>query len=188
MKKLLLIALALLLTTGCTKTQWPYGGSKNRHAFLSTHATPITVLVVDTYTGDELLNVDIPIGRELIIDFDPDNFTYHQAPAPPPSSVSWQVVHPNDWFAPGGLENKMQLPGNPVRIEVKIRELTDTVDDVPKAPPVQIVLPEEAPQPQPQPEPDPATQPAATKAEPAIKIIEEPATQPDTSDLEGALE
>lgn len=186
MKKFLLIALTLLLVTGCTKTQWPYGDSKNRHAFASTHATPISVLVVDTYTGDELLNVDVPVGNELVIDFDPDNFTYHQAPAPPPSSVSWQVVHPNDWFAPGGLKNHMDLPGNPVRIEVKIRELADMEADVPKAPPVQIILPEGSSDDEP--DPAPTTQPTAAKSSTTVKVTEQPATQPDSSDLEQALE
>lgn len=197
MKKFLLIALCLLLVTGCTKTQWPFGESKNRHAFASTHATPITVLVVDTYTGEELVNVDVPIGNELIVDFDPDNFTYHQGPAPPPSKVSWQIVHPNDWITPGFLDNQLPLPGNPVRVEVKIRELVDVDPEVPTAPPVQIVLPEETEeteQPEPPDQTSPTTQPAATtQVRPPVKVTEQPvteqpATQPDTSDLEGALE
>lgn len=128
-RPLAIAALALALTlaaAGCVK--FPYGASFDRHNFVSTPARPLTIILEDALTREELLRVDVPVGKKLVMDFD------HKTDwAAGPSSglaaeeVRWQVFPPDKTFS-GTLRNHMRLTGNPVRMRQEIRESESMTD------------------------------------------------------------
>jgi outer membrane biosynthesis protein TonB len=193
-----LLALILLASsTGCAK--FPYGMSLDRHNFISTPHQPLTVSVKDTITGEELLRVDIPVYKQLLIDFEhKHDWTPAQTPGLPAESVTWEIIDADRLMAGGmiggDLKNRLELPGNPVKIVVDVRDdesvagvptyqpagTAATASDTPKYKPVEA---------QPDPQPDP--QPAATnpKRGPAIKTYPDqdakPATKPIGNEPQG---
>jgi len=188
-----LVAITLIATlVGCAK--FPYGMSLDRHNFISTPHQPLTVSIKDTITGEELLRVDVPIYKQLLIDFEhKHDWTPAQGPALPAEVVHWEVIDADRLMAggPSGiLKNRLDLPGNPVKIVVDVREAeslaaaptyqpagTDTSGSSgPAAPTYQPV----------EPQPEPAPQPDATngnvKRGPAVRTYPEPEPAPAADD------
>jgi hypothetical protein len=65
-----LLSLALTLAmTGCS-TGFPYAGSFDRHSFVSTDTVPLTFVLRDTTAGAELLRIDIPVRKKLVVDLE----------------------------------------------------------------------------------------------------------------------
>lgn len=120
-------ALALALAaTGCVK--FPYGSSIDKHNFVSTPSRPLTISVEDALTRDELLRIDVPVGKKLVIDFGhKTDWSGGPSSAMSAETVRWQVLPPGKTFK-GQLRNEMALSGNPVRMKVTIREPQSMID------------------------------------------------------------
>lgn len=118
---LAILTIVLLIgAAGCTK--FPYGASFDRHNFLSTPSRPLTVSIEDALTREELVRIDVPIGKKVVIDFDHEiDWSAGPSSAMPAEEVRWEVFPPNKKMS-GPLRNKMVLSGNPVRMKVTVRE------------------------------------------------------------------
>jgi len=121
-RPLVILALAFALTlaaVGCAK--FPYGASFDRHNFVSTPARPVTVILEDALTREELVRIDVPVGKKLVMDFDhKTDWAAGPSSALPAEEVRWQVLPPDKTFS-GTLRNQMRLSGNPVRMRQEIR-------------------------------------------------------------------
>jgi hypothetical protein len=122
-----ILTLALAFAAGgCTK--FPYGASFDRHNFVSTPSRPMTIILEDALTREELLRIDVPIGKKVVIDFDhKTDWAAGPSSAMPAEEVRWQVFPPDKTFS-GKLRNQMRLSGNPVRIRQEIREPQSMVE------------------------------------------------------------
>lgn len=120
---------ALLTLAGCS-TKFPYGTSWDRHNFVSTAHMPLTLTLVDTITGDTVWTLDVPVGKQAVVDFEHDeDWTAAQSPATPPSSMRWQVLDLDSAVA--NLDNEQKLSGNPVLLKVSVRELAKAPEPMP---------------------------------------------------------
>ena len=114
----------LTATTGCLTSRFPYYGSYDRHNFASTTTTPLNVTLKDVITGENVLDIDVPIRHMLVIDLEhTDDHTAGMYNAFPAEKVMWEVLPVGTVF-PGLLANEMALTGNPVLLKVKVREPT----------------------------------------------------------------
>ena len=112
------IAVALVLFVAGCKTSFPYGASLDRHNFLSTPSNPLSLALEDAITGEELLRIDVPVGKMLVIDFERRvDWAPAQTPGLPAHRVEWDIVEP-DRVVKAYLSNGMDLPGNPVRMRM----------------------------------------------------------------------
>jgi len=121
----ILTVLALAATlTGCWTTRWPYGMSLDRHNFISTPSMPLTVVLRDTVTKEDLLRLEVPVGQELVIDLEHEaDRTPALTRALPAESVSWEFFDVNRKIPVAGqLKHEMDLPGNNVLLKVVVRE------------------------------------------------------------------
>lgn len=123
------IVTAVLLTCGCARSysaKFPYGRSIDRHNFVSTPHLPLTVTLKDTVTGEELLRIDVPVYKQLIIDLEhKKDWNATLTPALPAEYCTWDVVDSGRNIAAnikGQLRNRLDLPGNPVILKVDVRE------------------------------------------------------------------
>ncbi len=172
---------ALLIVTGCARShsaKFPYGRSIDRHNFMSTPDMPLSVSIKDTISGEELLRVDVPVYKQLILDFEhKHDWTPAQTPGLPAEYVTWQVVDAGRLLVggvDGKLKNRMDLRGNPVIVKVDIRdhEPADGTPEYPSAddtPGDPVAPPDQPDDPQPQPRPA-AEQPTnGTPRGPAVR-------------------
>jgi len=123
-RTMIAICLTMFLTAavGCLPSRFPYGGSWDRHNWVSTPSMPLTVTLKDVITGEELLKVDIPVRMMLVMDLDhKQDWTASQGGALPAETVEWEVL-PVDTILPGSLANKKELSGNEVIIKVTVRD------------------------------------------------------------------
>ncbi len=119
---LALVAAGVLAVAGCTTTAFPYNQSIDRHAFPSTPSMPVTLQVIDALTDEELLVIDVPVGKTLVIDFDtPGKWTATQTASWPADRVQWVFVDPGTRFN-SGFDHEMALPGNPVYMKPIYRD------------------------------------------------------------------
>ena len=174
---LLLLTFALLTAAGCGTANMTYVMSLDRHSFLSTPSLPLTFVLRDTVEGKELLRIDIPVNKTLVVDLDHDTtWIPNQGGASPATKIYWEIVD-SDSFITGLLSNHQDLPGNDVmmKLEVRPREsvaLAKTPAYQPTASAARLTesSPAPAPQspvyqpaePQPQVEPAPATPGSST--------------------------
>ena len=130
MKRFALIGIVTLMTLAGCSTKFPYGTSWDRHNFVSTAHMPLTLTLVDTVTGDTVWSLDIPVGKQAVVDFEhTEDWTAGQSPAVPPNSMRWQVLDLDSAVA--NLENKQPLNGNPVLLKVSVRELAQATEPMP---------------------------------------------------------
>jgi len=109
-------------TVGCTTTNWPYGMSRGRHNYPSTPTAPKTVKLVDTVTDQDLLIIDVPVGKTLVMDLGHNKrWVATQSGSTPADRVKWSIV---DTGTRGtyGWQDHMKLTGNPVAIKVELRD------------------------------------------------------------------
>jgi hypothetical protein len=130
MKRIALVGFVAFMTLAGCSTKFPYGTSWDRHNFVSTAHMPLTLTLVDTVTGDTVWALDIPVGKQAVVDFEHDqDWTAAQSPATPASSMRWQILDLDSAIA--NLENEEQLSGNPVLLKVSVRELAQATEPVP---------------------------------------------------------
>jgi hypothetical protein len=107
---------------GCTTTTWPYGMSRGRHNFPSTPTAPKTITLVDTVTDRDLLIIDVPVGKTLVLNFERDKrWVGTPTGATPAKRVEWSIV---DTGTRGtyGWQDAMALTGHPVLIKQEVRD------------------------------------------------------------------
>ncbi len=177
-----LLGLALMITaTGCSKGG-PYGMSWDRHEFQSSVTLPKTIIIRDTTAGEDLIRIDIPVRKKLVIDFEHQHtWITTQTGAHPAESVSWQLIDPSDWQPiVGKLKHRMELSGNNVIIKQVIRDTADvpTAAAAPRNPVTVLSKPAASRrepvtmQPQPAPQPEPIVIETVPRAEPAPVVVD----------------
>lgn len=141
------ILASLALSAGCYYEGGPLR-SIDRFTYASTTWSPKTVTLVDTRTGEAMWSVDIPVGRQLVIDFDTskdaDNTQWL------PDEARWDLMP--DTRRHGQLQNKMKVPPPQARrIDVSLRPVPEMPSGAPQA---STVAPPANATPAPAPSPD----------------------------------
>lgn len=121
------LAVAALTMTGC---------AVDKHVQASTPSLPATIELVDTLTDEVVWSYDIPVGHQLVY-----NFQYSSShpevlknPEVPADSMDWwlyrgdtQSNYRNYAFANAIEKDTVALTGNPVLVKVSYRETGRTV-------------------------------------------------------------
>ncbi len=124
--------LAVGLTAGgCGLAYRPYfdpggsGAAIDEYTYVSTAHAPQTVTVVDTRTGESVFTVDVPVGEQLVINFDADRNPDHETM---PDEMRWRIMPAGNRY--GKLRNRMPMPpASARRVDVTLR----TVPELPTA-------------------------------------------------------
>jgi len=106
------------LLTGCHGpggALMPYTGASQ--TYVSTEMQPKNVRVVDNRSGEVLFDMEIPVGKQLTLDFVANR---GDDPVYTPDLLRWQIFDAGTRI--GGLRNSMSVPaGVSRRIEVDLR-------------------------------------------------------------------
>lgn len=108
------VAAVACLVAGCAGPGLAYrsyhdeggtGVSQDAFVYVSRAHEPKTVTLVDTRTGESLWTMDVPVGRKLVINFEPD-----KAGNTPgrPDLMRWELMNESDLL--GRLDNAMPVP------------------------------------------------------------------------------
>lgn len=127
---------------GCYYPGGP-GFSADRFTYESTTWQPWTVTLEDTRTGQAFWSMEVPVGYQLVIDFDEgpegtaDEFT--------PDTMKWELMPIGR--RSGELDNTMRVPPASARLLVPtLRRTPELPDDMVAAqggpPPVRVLNPE----------------------------------------------
>jgi hypothetical protein len=183
---IVVLCLLAAIATGCS-TRFPYGTSWDRHNFVSTKTQPLSLTLKDTVTGENIWQLDIPVGKMAVLDFEHDtDWVPGQTTGLPAEKLSWGLFDPGSIV--NTLDHEMALPGHAVLLKVEIRKpgLDEVAQPPADAAPVVPVVPvEPAPAPAPQPAPGQAgTEPSAVPGTPApaptpAEPTPAPATEPN---------
>ena len=77
--------------------------SDDKHTYVSTSWRPWTVSLVDTRTGEAVWSMDVPVGRQLVVQFregsGPNEFK--------PDMMDWMLMEPGRG---GALRNQIPVP------------------------------------------------------------------------------
>ncbi len=109
------------LSAGCYYQGGPLK-SIDRFTYASTTWEPKTITLIDTRTGETLWTVDVPVGEQLVIDFDvpanADNTAWL------PDVAEWQIFpYPT---RSGQLTNSMRVPPQAARrVDVTFRPVPE---------------------------------------------------------------
>lgn len=93
------------------------GASDDKMVYVSRPHDPKTITLIDTRTGEALWTMDVPVGRKLVIDFEPG-----KAGDTPdrPDLMRWELMPEADIL--GRLDNAMPVPtADSRRIDVTLR-------------------------------------------------------------------
>jgi len=125
-------AITIIAASGCFLERVPgnwEGGNRasiDRHVYVSRPHTPKTVSLVNTVTGETLWSVEVPVGRQLVVQF------YNGRHDDPVMSADmrWRLMEvTTDWK---NLNNTLVVPGpNYWRIDFELRpapEYPETAD------------------------------------------------------------
>ncbi len=118
---------ASALSTGCYYQGGPLK-SADRFTYASNTWEPKTITLIDTRTGETLWTLDVPVGKELVIDFntpkDADNTEWL------PDEALWEVFpYPT---RSGQLTNKMRVPPRAARrVDVTFRPVPEMPSGAP---------------------------------------------------------
>lgn len=120
---------AATISAGCYYEGGPLK-SADRFTYASTTWQPKTVTLVDTRTGEALWSVDVPVGRQLVIDFNAlrraDNTEWL------PDEAFWDIMP--DTRRHGALKNKMRVPpATARRVDVTLRPVPEMPSGAPTA-------------------------------------------------------
>lgn len=123
------ILASLALSAGCYHEGGPLR-SIDRFTYVSTSWQPKTVTLIDTRTGESMWSVDIPVGQQLVIDFDTskdaDNTQWL------PDEAKWDLMP--DTRRHGTLHNKMKVPPRHARrLDVSLRPVPEMPSGAPQA-------------------------------------------------------
>ncbi|MGD9693809.1 MAG: hypothetical protein AB7G17_06845 [Phycisphaerales bacterium] len=147
----------VLALTGCYYEGGPLS-SQDRFTYVSRPFQPWTVDLVDVRTGETIWSVDVPVGQQLVVDFQSAKSGTNVDPWRP-DTMLWDVMPEGRRF--GALSNKMSVPAsNARRLEPKLR----AVPELPSEPYASAPTP--APETAPI-EPAPAAEPTAPPSEPS---------------------
>lgn len=117
-RSLLPLAILAVALGGCFSPQgafMPYVGEPA--TYWSTEAMPATVTLVDTRTGQAFFTMEIPVGKQLTLDFVADG---GDDPVLTPDLMRWEVFPRGTSF--GTLRNAMSVPDSfSRRIDVDYR-------------------------------------------------------------------
>lgn len=110
------IAVALTLAlTGCAYSPGGPGVSNDTYTYVSTTHLPQTVTVIDTRTSDQLLVVEVPVGKQLVL-----SFYNADDEADGRGTLRWGVMEAGRSY--GGLTENMEVPpASARRIDVSYR-------------------------------------------------------------------
>jgi hypothetical protein len=148
-------AIAVIGTlAGCYSEGGP-GFSSDRYTYVSDSYKPWTVTLKDVRTGQVLWSADVPVGKQLVVQFLENRGTKDQST---PDLMQWQIMAAGKSF--GSLENALPVPpAYARRLEPELRKIPELPEDMtatgqqPKPPVITV------PAPSPSPTPPPSTNP-----------------------------
>lgn len=124
LRSLALVGAVLGASCGPTSVYRPYfdqggsGASIDEFTYVSTAHSPKTVTVVDTRTQETVFALDIPVGQQLVINFDDkqaDRDKYMSG------EMRWAVMPAGNRF--GSLKNRVDVPpAGSRRVDMTLRE------------------------------------------------------------------
>ncbi len=86
------------------------GFSTDTHTYVSTAWQPYTVTLKDTRTGKDFWSIDVPVGKQLVLNFrDGDGI----AKSGTPDLMEWEIMDAGEMF--GQLDNSIPVPPAPGR-------------------------------------------------------------------------
>lgn len=104
--------------------------SNDRFTYASTTWQPKTITLVDTRTGEALWSVDVPVGRQLVIDFNSERRVDNTQWLP--DEALWDIMP--DTRRHGALKNKMRVPpATARRVDVTLRPVPEMPPGAPSA-------------------------------------------------------
>lgn len=113
----LLVIAALGSTAGC----WRPGGrgmSVDAYTYISTAFEPKTVSVIDTRTGQTIWSYDVPVGRQLDIEFF-ENDEHKDANLP--DIIKWRETYAGNTLGTLSGQSVAMPPASARRIDLKLR-------------------------------------------------------------------
>lgn len=104
-----------LALTGCAYSPGGSGVTNGVFTYVSTAHMPQTVAIVDTRSGEQLLVVEIPVGKQLVL-----SFYGSDDEAEGKGTLRWGVMPAGRSY--GGLSETMEVPpASARRIDVSLR-------------------------------------------------------------------
>lgn len=120
-KRLVLASLlsAAALAGGCNWVEGGRGYSSDTFTYISTEYSPKTVSLIDTRTGQTVWSYELPVGRQLVLEFikgDPNAVADHLNP----DTLRWDDWEPKTYF--GTPRQQLKVPNATARrIDVALR-------------------------------------------------------------------
>ena len=121
-----LAAVGALAAASCGPTS-PYrpffdeggsGASIDEFTYVSSSYSPKTVTVVDTRTGESVFALDIPVGQQLVVNFDDKSANKDKYMS---GTMRWAVMPAGNRY--GSLRNRIDVPPpGSRRIDMTLRE------------------------------------------------------------------
>ncbi len=112
------------LLTGCFK-EGGTGFSNDRFVYVSRTWSPKTVTVIDTRTGEQVWTLDVPVGRQLVVDFEAGKNPGEYMP----DTMHWRVMQAGK--KSGDLTSTIPAPPSHARrVELSLRPAPETVDTI----------------------------------------------------------
>src|SRR5688572_18835336 len=110
LSKFRLARLALPLLAGAALLPGCYvpggdGFSTDTHTYVSTPWQPYTVTLKDTRTGKDFWSIDVPVGKQLVVQFKKDEGIPN---SPTPDLMRWEIMESGEMF--GDLDNSIPVP------------------------------------------------------------------------------
>ena len=121
----ILLTLPILFFSGC-KMYSPGGnpffnGPDSAATWESTEEFPKTITVIDTRSGEHLFVMEIPVGKQLVVDFETGS---GNDPVETPDLMRWEIFDIGTGW--GALNNAMTVPNRwSRRLDVAIRPASE---------------------------------------------------------------
>lgn len=127
---LALAGFALLGSVGCAYVGWHEGGDRSsydKHVYISTAWQPKTVTLIDTRSGEKIASWDIPVGKQLAMQFydklNKDDPVF-------PTILRYEIMPAGQ--EGGSLHNSMPAPGpDSRRLDMELRPVPGYPPDEP---------------------------------------------------------
>lgn len=117
-------ALGWVVVAGGCYNEGGNGYAHDRHVYISTAWRPWTVTLKDTRTGQDFWSVDLPVGKQLVVEFYDDGGTKDGFT---PDLMRWSIMKDGDEF--GRLDNSLAVPPKTVRrLDVTLRPSPELPD------------------------------------------------------------
>ena len=97
------------------------GVSDDQFVYISRPGEPKTITLVDTRTGEPIWTMDVPVGNQLVINFEPDRNKDNPAR---PDMMRWELME--DRTLHGRLSNAMPVPSyHSRRLDMTLRAIPE---------------------------------------------------------------